>query len=149
MSLLGVALLGLPALERLEHPPAGLFRIDWTAVQKVAGFIQAETQPGEEIYLYQNPALCLYYLAGRFPPTKVFMDHQLLPENKDAPGLLKEAMASLAARPPKFVIVGNLGRSVPELEAFTRERYSPRTNFGIQHILQRKPLAEGPGKEPP
>ena len=59
-----------------------------------------QTEPGEPIFVYQNIALCLYFLTERFPPTKVFMDHQLLPENKDAPQLLREALRQLKQNPP-------------------------------------------------
>lgn len=132
-------------LDPRRQPPDG----SWEDVRKTVAFVRANTGPQDGIYLYQDGALCLYYLSERFPPTQVFMDHQLLPENKDAPGLLKTALASLAARPPKFIVVGNLGRSVPEIEAFIRERYSPRTNFGLHQILQRKPEGVKPIKDVP
>lgn len=121
----------------------------WAAVQQVVDFIRENTGPPDAIYLYQDWALCLYYLSERFPPTPVFMDHQLLPENKDAPGLLKTALARLAARPPKFIVIGDLGRSVPEIETFIRERYSLRTNFGSHQVLQRKPEGVKPIKDVP
>lgn len=121
----------------------------WTEVRKVVTFVRENTGPQDGIYLYQDWVLCLYYLSERFPPTQVFMDHQLLPENKDAPGLLKTALASLAARPPKFIVVGNLGRSVPEIETFIRERYGLRTNFGSHQVFQRNPSGVKHAKEGP
>ena len=121
----------------------------WAAVQQVVDFIRENTGPRDGIYLYQDLALCLYYQSERFPPTPVFMDHQLLSENKDAPVLLKTALARLAARPPKFIVVGDLGRSVPDIETFIRERYSPRTNFGSHQVLQRKPSGVKDAKEGP
>jgi hypothetical protein len=116
--------------------------IDWANVRRVSAWVKDHTSPGEGLYLYQNPALCLYFLTERFPPTKVFMDHQLLPENKDGPGLLKEAMSALERTPPRVIVVGDLGRSVPEIEAFIQMRYRPVTNIGIHQVFM--PVTPGP-----
>jgi hypothetical protein len=96
----------------------------------MAEYIRENTSPNDPIYLYQNTALCLYFLTERFPPTKVFMDHQLLPENRDAPQLKEEAIAQLHSRPPVFVIKGTLNRSVPEIDSFIETHYSVVTNTG-------------------
>lgn len=142
-------LLVLSAAQRWKDTPIRPADTRWTEVRKVVTFVRENTGPQDGIYLYQDWALCTYWLSARFLPTQVFMDHQLLPENKDAPGLLKRALARLAARPPKFIVVGNLGRSVREIEAFIRERYGPRTNFGSHQILQRKPEGVKPIKDVP
>ncbi len=108
----------------------------WHDVFEAAAFVRARTTDSEGIYLYQDPALCVYYLAERFPPVKVFMDHQLLPENKDAAQLLPDALRGLQQNPPKFVVRGNLGRSVPEIDQFIQSNYTPNTNFGIHTIFR-------------
>lgn len=104
------------------------------ALVQTAAFIAATTKPDEGIFIYQNQALCLYFLSGRFPPTKVYMDHQLLPENKDAEALLADSMKRLQQYPPRLVIKGTLMRQVPEIEAFIARHYMPTTNIG-SHTL--------------
>jgi hypothetical protein len=121
--------------------------VNWKDVRPVVEYIRARTLPGDNIYLYQDSALCIYHLSQRFPPTKVFMDHQLLPENKDGPALLAQAMASLHASPPKLIVKGALNRSVPEIEAFIRDRYTVKTNFGVHVIFV--PKAANSTHQPP
>jgi hypothetical protein len=120
------------ALARAGQPNSW---VNWADVHWASAWAKGHTRPGEGLYLYQNPALCLYYLTERFPPTKVFMDHQLLPENKDSPGLLKEALSALDHSPPKVIIVGDVGRCVPEIEAFIQAQYRPATNIGIHRVF--------------
>lgn len=149
---LGVVFGGLllvAAVERWMDPRRRPPDRSWVDVRKVVEFMRANTGPQDGLYLYQDWALCTYWLSERFPPTQVFMDHQLLPENKDAPGLLKEALASLAARPPEFVVVGNLGRSVPQIDRFIGDGYRPVTNFGVHRVFQRQPPGGKPAKDVP
>ena len=125
----------LPACRWAAEGRAKLRDIDWADVGRVVQFVKATTRPGEGIYLYQDSALCIYQLSERFPPTKVFMDHQFLPENKDGPALLREAMHGLKLSPPRLIIRGALDRSVPQIEAFLQEYYVQQTNFGVHRIF--------------
>jgi hypothetical protein len=134
----------VPAGTLLLGAPGWHGSIDWDEVTSVAGYIQSHTAPGDGVFLYQNQALCLYHMSGRFPPTKVFMDHQLLPENRDAPGLLRESMAALERNPPRLVIRGDVGRTLPAVEAFLREGYVAATNIGSHTVLRRKTTEGGP-----
>jgi hypothetical protein len=107
-----------------------------SALKSVASFLRDKTTHDQGVFIYQNLDLCLYYFSERFPPTKIFMDHQLLPENKDSAWLLPEAMARLEANPPQFIIRGALQRSVPEIDSFIATKYVSHTNFGPHHVLK-------------
>jgi hypothetical protein len=142
VSLAVVYFAAFPVLENRKAGTRAGRGLDRDSLEQTVAFVREHTSESEGIYIYQNWALCLYYMTSRFPPAKVFMDHQLLPENKDAPGLLRETMAGLEAKPPRLIITGSLGRSVPEIEEFIRRNYGPLTNFGTHAILERKARTE-------
>ncbi len=107
-------------------------------IDMVAAFVRENTRPGEPIFLYQNGALCLYFLTERFPPTKVFMDAQMLAENKDGPTLLEDGLKRWKKNPPKFIVTGNSSwYSIPEIDELLSRDYSKHTNFSVFQIHKR------------
>ena len=64
-------------------------------------------------------------------PVKVLIDYQLLPENKDAVRLLPDVLRALRQNPPRFILRGDLGRSIPEIDNYIQANCTPETNFGI------------------
>ncbi len=112
----------------------------WDEVNEIVGFLRANTKPEEGVFLYREPMLCIYFLAERFPPTKVFMDDQFLQQNKDGPALLAEAMTSLRQHPPKFIVMGESPEwlektRIPEIDSFISASYEVKTNFGIHKVF--------------
>jgi hypothetical protein len=107
-------------------------------IEEVASFIKTHSKSGEPLFLYQNSALCLYYLSERFPPMKVFMYAQMLPENKDGPALLEEGLRRWKRNPPKLVVTGALSYRIPQIEALIERDFSSCTNIGIFRIHKRK-----------
>jgi hypothetical protein len=124
----------LPRVDGFVNSPAN--RVE--QIIPIKDYIKKHTVPGEGIFLYRNSALCLYFLTERFPPTKNYMDHQFLPENRDGPHLLAEAMKALAERPPKLVIVGELDRFIPEVDQWLLSNYEPAFKQGVFTVFRRR-----------
>jgi hypothetical protein len=105
-------------------------------IRSVTRFVRENTHPGDTLFCYKNSALCLYFLTERFPPTKTFMDAQMLSENKDGRMLLEDGLRRWKTQPPKYIVTGSLEYKIPEIDEIIARDFVACTNIGVFRIFR-------------
>ncbi len=111
--------------------------------QEVAAFLASHTAENEPIYVWGHGE-DIYYLAGRFAPTRyykywVFLNPPpvgvgRLTANPRAGAYLEEFLADMSVAPPRFIVVDPRWSEaspdlVPEFARFLEDRYRPARTF--------------------
>jgi hypothetical protein len=130
---LRIAVAGAPA----SPPPSGN-----AATRQVTAWVREHAGPGDEVLFLPNEG-GRYYLAGRLPPTRFVLGHQMVTDAHRS-----EALDRLRAAPPRFLVFSlsaGIIDGIPHEEylgsAFMRwilETYVPTERIGSVQVFERK-----------